>query len=214
MKNVEDVEVSIYTPDDINIEACRGCTTCFCGNECVLDKKDNFGFIKKKMLEADIIILASPVYASTISGDLKIFIDRISYLIHLMALRGKIGIPILTTSNNSLIETNEYLDKIINYLGAAVPFSILCSVDYPKQFESIEFRRKIIPQYAQRTVALYRGEEQYVVKRIQEVYFQKMKKFYNSKDKKTSEALYWEENGMLKYNTYQELLGDIKSGRT
>lgn len=208
VKMLEKVETVTYNSKATDIHPCLGCTSCFSGKECVLDKRDNFNNIKSEMLSADVVILASPVYASTVSGDLKVFIDRISYLIHLMALRGKIGIPIITASTNSLIETNDYLDKIMNYLGAIVPFSILCTVDQPKQFDSQQFRVKKMAYYAMQTVSIYNNTSKFQVNRTQEIYYQIMKKHYING--KSAEALYWKKHDMTKYNTYQELLEDIK----
>ena len=209
MRKYIEIDGIFYTPNNLELLPCRGCTSCFQGKGCRLDCKDNFSNIKKEMLSADVVIFATPVYACTISGDLKIFIDRISYLIHLLALRGKIGIPIVTASTNSLIETNDYLDRIMNYLGAKVPFSILCTVDFPKQFDSNEFQNVKLEEYAKKAVNLYLGRENYIVKKVQELYYQKMKKQYKEILGKTAEAIYWEENGLLSYNSYQDILDEL-----
>lgn len=204
----EDNESKIYTPMSMNIEHCVGCVACFNGKSCAMDKRDSFDKVKKEMLESDVVIFASPVYACAVSGDMKVFIDRISHMLHLMALRGKIGIPIISASSNSLIETEDYLKKVFEYLGAYVPFSILCTVDYPKQFGSEEFDMEI-KAYARRIKNIYVGKEKKSASKLQDSFFRKMQKNYIFLVGKNYEADYWYNNNMLEYMSYQQLLDDI-----
>lgn len=64
-----------------------GCSNCFSKTSCVLDKDDDMSMLKEKMINADLIILGSPVYAHHITGDLMIFIDWISYWLILLSSR-------------------------------------------------------------------------------------------------------------------------------
>lgn len=208
-----DIELYKYKVNNLNLNACVGCTLCFYGGVCRNDQYDGFNKIKQQLFSSDVIILASPVYACSVSGDMKIFIDRISSHLHLMSLRGKIGIPVLTASNNSLIETNEYLRKIFNYLGAFVPFTIMCTVDYPKQFYSKEFREVKIPSYAEEIVSYSNYEKKRLSNRAQELYFTHMKKQYSTVVGENYEAEYWKREEMLKFDTYQELIDNIMEGK-
>lgn len=61
----------------------RGCQACMCCKKtsevCVL--KDDLTEVLEAVREADVIVLASPVYYADVSGQLKLFIDRTySYL--------------------------------------------------------------------------------------------------------------------------------------
>ncbi len=56
-----------------NIGFCRGCYACKKGS-CVID--DDMGQVLQKMIDADVILLASPVYFYSISAQLKALIDR------------------------------------------------------------------------------------------------------------------------------------------
>lgn len=67
-----DVE-KIYVADK-NINYCRGCGACEKTGVCV--QKDDMAEILDKMLAAHVIVLASPVYFYTISGQMKTLIDR------------------------------------------------------------------------------------------------------------------------------------------
>ena len=53
---------------------CRGCGVCNTTHSCV--QKDDMAEILDKMVKADVIVLATPVYFYTMDGQLKTFIDR------------------------------------------------------------------------------------------------------------------------------------------
>lgn len=57
-----------------NIGFCRGCGVCNATHECV--QKDDMKEILDKMVEADVIVLATPVYFYSMDGQMKTFIDR------------------------------------------------------------------------------------------------------------------------------------------
>jgi multimeric flavodoxin WrbA len=53
---------------------CRGCGVCNSTHKCV--QKDDMAEILDKMVEADVIVLGTPVYFYTMNGQMKTFIDR------------------------------------------------------------------------------------------------------------------------------------------
>lgn len=57
-----------------NIGYCRGCGVCNTTHKCV--QKDDMAEILDKMVKADVIVLATPVYFYTMDGQMKTFIDR------------------------------------------------------------------------------------------------------------------------------------------
>lgn len=57
-----------------NISYCRGCGVCNTAHKCV--QKDDMAEILDKMINADIIVLATPVYFYTMDGQMKTLIDR------------------------------------------------------------------------------------------------------------------------------------------
>lgn len=59
---------------DKNINYCTGCGYCTDNHVCA--QKDDMIDILEKLVNADIIVLASPIYFYTICGQLKTFIDR------------------------------------------------------------------------------------------------------------------------------------------
>lgn len=70
--------VEIISLKDRQIAFCRGCGACGTTLECVI--KDYAIDIAQKMLKADVIVFASPVYYYSISGKLKTMLDRVNSL--------------------------------------------------------------------------------------------------------------------------------------
>ena len=56
------------------INYCLGCGVCNATGKCV--QKDDMAEILQKMIKADVIVLASPVYFYAMNGEMKTFIDR------------------------------------------------------------------------------------------------------------------------------------------
>ncbi|MDD2959119.1 MAG: flavodoxin family protein [Lachnospiraceae bacterium] len=57
------------------IEPCKACWACGGQNNCV-HKKDMFHEVYEKMLDADGIILGSPVYSANVSANMQAFLER------------------------------------------------------------------------------------------------------------------------------------------
>ena len=69
--------VEIISVADYKVNPCIGCNACFSreGNTCFQD--DDMPTVYNKLREADIIVVASPVYFYGISAQLKAIIDRL-----------------------------------------------------------------------------------------------------------------------------------------
>jgi multimeric flavodoxin WrbA len=96
---------------DYRIEYCIGCEMCLrrvhkvqkeVGYDIVpvpvkdynCSIKDDMEILHKKMIEADGILLAAPVYIATVPGQVKTFIDRCRTFVHDFRLHGKVAAPL------------------------------------------------------------------------------------------------------------------------
>lgn len=59
---------------DKNINYCTGCYACSKVGKCV--QKDDMAEILQKMIDADVIVMSTPVYFYTMDGQMKTLIDR------------------------------------------------------------------------------------------------------------------------------------------
>jgi len=87
---VGDVETEFVSLADYNIAPCNGCNHCLKEDKCPIE--DDMQVLAEKLLEADGIILGSPVYYMTVSGILKNLMDRSRYLRMVkLKLKDKVG---------------------------------------------------------------------------------------------------------------------------
>ena len=61
---------------DKKINYCTGCGFCNTNDYTECSQKDDMAEILDKMVEADVIVMATPVYFYTMNGQMKTFIDR------------------------------------------------------------------------------------------------------------------------------------------
>ena len=66
--------VEIIEADKLNISGCKGCGACQCTNGCVA--KDDTNPVIDKLVAADMIIFATPVYWWGMTAQLKTVIDK------------------------------------------------------------------------------------------------------------------------------------------
>ena len=77
LMGMEPVEYKKFYPHKLTIKYCRGCMACWfkTPGQCVI-KDDMTAFLKTEIEEADIVILASPVYVDGFNAQLKTVLDR------------------------------------------------------------------------------------------------------------------------------------------
>lgn len=83
------VEFDYLWLKDVNFGQCRGCHACIKLGEQRCPLKDDMLAVEARVLAADGLILATPVYSQQVSFLMKIFIDRYSYWWHRPRLFGK-----------------------------------------------------------------------------------------------------------------------------
>ena len=69
------IETELIQLADIDIQPCRACFACKGKRNCVF-KSDSFSDVFNRVVEADGIILGSPVYSADVSSKMKAFLDR------------------------------------------------------------------------------------------------------------------------------------------
>ena len=93
---------------DKRIAYCKGCGACHKMYSCII--KDDMAIIINKMLKADIIVLATPVYFYSMSAQLKTMIDRCAS--KYTEISGKEFYFIITAADTN----KKIMDKVIEAL--------------------------------------------------------------------------------------------------
>jgi len=100
---------------DLRVTPCTACEGCSFNGICVFE--DDMPLIIERMKEADGIVFASPVYIDNVSGQMKIFFDRLADAIHYQVLAGKYGCSVATTHTSGGDEVIAYQNHVLNYLA-------------------------------------------------------------------------------------------------
>jgi len=100
---------------DLNVTPCTACEACSLNGTCVND--DDVQLLVDRMKGADGIVFASPVYIDNVSGQMKVFFDRLADAIHYQVLAGKFGCSVASTHTSGGNEVVAYQNHVLNYLG-------------------------------------------------------------------------------------------------
>lgn len=93
-ENHRDVEIDQVFLQEKQIEPCRGCYTCIEKNSsCVIE--DDMQELYSRIIAADVLIFATPIYWWSISAQLKTFVDRFCPLT-IEDLKGKKFVLLMT----------------------------------------------------------------------------------------------------------------------
>ena len=109
-------EVFVFDAANSNTHPCRGCDSCGMNGPCVWDD-DIEKILMPKMLEADVLVLTTPLYYYGMSAQLKTIVDR--FYSRTGSLHGKKSI-LMSTAYNSADWTFEALgahyDTLVRYM--------------------------------------------------------------------------------------------------
>ena len=120
LKSGEEVSYERITGDQIRLEYCRSCGSCFKNGTCPLDDRDDMDMLKEKMLGSDILFFGSPVYMGDMSGLAKNVIDRIAYWAHRYELAGKPAVVFATTDSSFGQETADHMAELLSFTGMII----------------------------------------------------------------------------------------------
>ena len=145
IKGAEETGHSVVRFDSAfkNVHPCVACNKCGMNGQCVFN--DDFEFVRNNIVDADVVVFASPMYYFGISAQIKAVIDRF------YAINGQIHVPkkavlIMTYADTSAKEAQpiiNHYETLLNYLGWSDAGKIIASgvwtegdvnhTQYPKQ---------------------------------------------------------------------------------
>ena len=115
------VEIQFYNVADLNLIFCVGCCKCYKNGKCIFN--DDLEKLSKNLGTADGIIIGSPTYASNVSGQMKVLIDRGHFVIEQLLFR-KYAVSVSTYENYGGKDTSKILNRLLSYSGAAISNSL------------------------------------------------------------------------------------------
>ena len=114
--HAQGAEVTLVDLSRAAIGFCRACELCHRGPNCALD--DDGRAIIEAMLNADGILLASPVYLNQVTAQLKTILDRTSHFVHCLRLTGRYMAALTTSGGGGGAEVHSYLRSYCALVGA------------------------------------------------------------------------------------------------
>lgn len=125
MKHMQDVEIQEVNAEDVSVSPCMACLICDRDGYCTFD--DDTNDIIDAVLEADVIVFATPVYWWGMTAQLKVIIDKFySRSKRLQDLDKKVGVLVIGEAEQDDPQY-EIIPKqfacICDYLGWEIVFS-------------------------------------------------------------------------------------------
>lgn len=106
--------------DRMNIHGCRGCCRGNNSKPCPCVQKDDMTEIYPAVREADVVVLASPLYYWTVSAQLKTAIDRLFALEeggeNQLRGNGKAGILLMAAEGSAFEDSLLYFNHLMEHL--------------------------------------------------------------------------------------------------
>lgn len=122
-----DVDIDMINIAELELNFCRGCCSCYITGECIF--KDDIENLSNKIKEADGIVLGSPTYASNVSAQMKLLIDRGHFVMEQL-LNNKYSISVATYENFGGHDTSRILNKLLFLSGSYINGKIIYKVPF------------------------------------------------------------------------------------
>lgn len=127
LQTYPNVEIQFYNVADLELKYCVGCCKCFKNGKCIYN--DDIEKLSQNIQTADGIIIGSPTYASNVSGQIKVLIDRGHFVIEQL-LFGKYAVSVSTYENYGGKDTAKILNKLLCYSGATISDSLVIKTPF------------------------------------------------------------------------------------
>jgi multimeric flavodoxin WrbA len=121
LQSLGDIEYEIVPLSDYNLKTCKGCVQCFNKGEELCPLKDDRDKLIEKMNNSDGIIFSSPNYSFSVSGLMKVFLDRLGFIFHRPRFFGKAFTCIVV---QGFYGANKIIDYF-NFIGKGLGFNVV-----------------------------------------------------------------------------------------
>lgn len=158
-----DVTTHYFHLDTMMIASCKGCCHCFKSGSCFID--DDAERLSLLLQKADGVIIASPTYASNVSGQLKTFIDR-GHLVLEQLLYGKYGMSIVTYENYGGHAASKIINAIFRYSGASISSQLLLKLPFTSSPTLTQKNHQLVIDGANRLYKAIKTKRTYPIQKL------------------------------------------------
>lgn len=141
LETYPNVEIQLYNVADFNLHFCVGCCKCYKNGKCIFN--DDIEKLSETLETADGIIVGSPTYASNVSGQMKVVIDRGHFVMEQLLFR-KYAVSVSTYENYGGKDTSKILNRLLSYSGATISNSLVIKVPFSTNpLNSLKTQKKV-----------------------------------------------------------------------
>lgn len=201
----EEPETEIITEKNAGIDSCRGCMSCFRSGICPLETRDSMAELKKKMLNADMIVFATPIYAANVSVFMNVLFQRFSGWLHLMPLISRKAVLVTSSCGNGIGMVNSYMRNIVWGMGMRIA-SVLNVIAREKNELDSEYNADITEKSAKLlSICFSENTAPELFNNGLEKYFSSLKEqMLQSETENRYEYEYWEKSGLFGCDSFAE----------
>jgi multimeric flavodoxin WrbA len=114
VKSCNTSDSSIFRLEELNYQGCQGCYACRKNQTCVIN--DDMNILYNEIHNADLVILGTPIYMWQMSGQMKLFTDRLLPFLKpgftsVFNPKGKDAILVFTQGYEKEVGFKEYIDQ-------------------------------------------------------------------------------------------------------
>jgi len=120
MLETGDAAIATIRLAEKDLKTCRGCRLCFDEGEESCPLKDDLLAIRRRIAEAEVLVLGSPVYVEDVNGVMKNWIDRMAFTCHRPAFFGKSAYVLSTSGGGASRHALATMDRALRTWGFAI----------------------------------------------------------------------------------------------
>ena len=190
----------IVLPKDFN-DICLGCANCILNGEDKCPHYKNINPLIKKMEEADLIIIATPIIVESCSSALKAFLDHLAYiwLVHRPkeSMYKKTGLIVTTAGGSGVKVTTKLIKNNMFYWGISNIYNYgVTTMKMGGNYSDYKKKDKIKKQVSKKAIKIKRSMKKNKISLKSRLFFHifklSQKNGWNKKD-----VDYWKEKGWL-----------------
>lgn len=116
--------------DGMDIHGCKGCFSGHSARECPCVQHDDMNQVYPAVKDSDVVVLASPLYYWTMSGQLRTALDRLFALEegggNLLRGNDRVGVLLMAAEGNGFDDAVLYFDHLMEHLRWKNLGKVLC----------------------------------------------------------------------------------------
>ena len=193
----------IVLPNDFN-DICLGCANCILKGEDKCPHYNKINPIIKKIEQADLIILATPIFVGSCSSAMKAFLDHLAYmwLVHRPkeSMFNKVGLIITSAGGSGVKATNKLLKNNLFYWGVPQIYNYgVTTMKMGGNYVDYKKKDKIKKQVKKKTIKIKKSLNNRKVGLKTKIFFNIFKMSQKNGWNKL-DVDYWKEKGWLDKN--------------